>query len=70
MVPNHAKRLKWLTECSHYPPRMYSGIKKVDSRKTFIIIFLSYREVFPNIIINPLQPGVAYLYPLKTSENP
>ena len=24
---------------------------------------------FQNKILNPLQPGVAYLYPLKTSEN-
>ena len=22
------------------------------------------------IFVNPLQPGVAFLYPLKTSENP
>ena len=29
------------------------------------------RRLFPNFVLNnnPLQPGVAYLYPLKTSEN-
>ena len=28
-----------------------------------------YREIFKNTFFNPLQPGVAFLYPLKTSEN-
>ena len=37
--------------------------QSVFSLKTrFLILTL-------NVIINPLQPGVAYLYPLKTSEN-
>ena len=31
--------------------------------------FVNYEKMFDEVCFNPIQPVVAYLYPLKTSEN-
>ena len=36
---------------------------------TFDIVLVSCESSILIVAINPLQPGVAFLYPLKTSEN-
>ena len=36
--------------------------------KIFFVVMLS-KDLVENVTLNPLQPGVAFLYPLKISEN-
>ena len=41
-------------------------VKITSLSRIFAVLF---KLKLPNPILNPLQLGVAYLYPLKTSEN-
>ena len=42
------------------------------NKQSFCINYKTMKQVrldLAKYVVNPLQPGVAYLYPLKTSEN-
>ena len=52
------KQLSCLTFRMNFRPKFRSKLKKLLNNYSG-----------SHILLNPLQPGVAFLYPLKTSEN-
>ena len=52
-------------------PSCHKGIINIflKSNKAFPLIRTDLLKIRMLVLLNPLQPGVAFLYPLKTSEN-
>ena len=56
-----------ITKFKNYPDLKL--INNTASASFFLIFFIITWNIKGNWYINPLQPGVAFLYPLKISEN-
>ena len=67
-IPFCIKLLRWLLlNVSWRPSKHFWGIGKWMEK--FRFSFEKVGHLFSESLLNPLQPSVSYLYPLKTSEN-